>query len=91
MNNWLLKQIKTCSSPLFRSARTMDGDKGLNNSKLLASSKKKLGPFFSDHLILHLKLYYFFELHDVGVTVFVEWFSPGHYLNLMLQTLMGLF
>ena len=30
-----------------------------------------------------------FEFCDVGATILVEWFSPGHYLNLMLQTMTG--
>ena len=37
--------------------------------------------FLFDRLILHLKLYYFFKLRDVGAAVLVEWLSPSHYLN----------
>ena len=44
--------------------------------------------FYLDHLILHL------ELHSSsfamwGAAVLVEWLSPGHYLYLMLQTMIG--
>ena len=47
--------------------------------------------FFFDHLILHLKLYFFFfKLRDMGgYTLLIEWFCPSHYLNLMLQTVTG--
>ena len=45
--------------------------------------------FLFDHLILHLELYYFFELCDVGDCL-PRWLAqPGHYLNLMLQTMTG--
>ena len=44
--------------------------------------------FFLDHLILHLELDRS-SFAMWGATILVEWFIPGHYLYLMLQTVMG--
>ena len=55
---------------------------------LLTLIEHTMAFFIQGHLILHL------ELHCLsfvmwGAAVLVEWLSPGHYLYLMLQTVMG--
>ena len=75
-----LYQQTACKAPVCWSKYTTHDNHYASLPRLfshLMNHKKNL--FIFDHLILHVELFYFFELRDVGAAVLVEWLSPSQF------------